>query len=464
MDSDKSPSHLHVPYDPAFFTARQSRRPRSPHNVEEGEDLTERFLFPSPSRRPSLRDIDRINGIRRSPSPPPLRLTTESTMPTVEEQLQQLREIAEAQQKQLAEQQQQMEKAKEFMDGQTLQLQESKRQLEASQQNVADLTSAFRDLSAQQRPPTISSAPKKKPELPPFDSKNVLVWIRRIEAAFSRVGCVEPKDKFAWMESIFQVKLDPQIDAFLYNSDNTVENWNDFLDYLRQQYGPTLRQKAQKLLGEIPRHDLKPSQYLLQLKDDVKDVTIDHILKEHLLKTIPPRIREIMGKEVEDMSVEEVAKQADTFFDRHGKPTEKIHSTVSHITAAPNGSSASSTTSTPSSSAFTPLFSDEDDTDVNQVGRGGFRGNNRGRSRPRGQRSQSRPGFNRFNNASSSSGNNNNSNNNNNADSKSTFPPGTCRWHRRFGDKSLKCHPDCPRFKQHQASQQSGNGQGGRRM
>ena len=379
-----------------------------------------------------------------------------ATMPTLEEQLQQLRELAGAQQQQIQQQQQQMDEAKAHADVQTQQLLESKRQLEASQASVAELTSAFRDLTSTSRPLTVSTVPKKKPELPPFDSRNILIWIRRVEAAYNRAGVIEPKDKFSWMESIFQVKLDPQIDAYLYGT-NTAQEWDDFIAYLKFQYGPTLRQKTQKLLGDNPRHDLRPSQYLVQLEEETKDVTVDMIRREHLLKTIPPRIREIMGKEVETMTAKEVATAADTFFDRQGKPLEKATAPISHVTAAPTPSSTPPTTATTPSSPFTPLFNDDDNTDVNQVRRGNFRGNGgRGRSQSRGQRSQSRPSGNRIPNASSTGGNN--------GDGKANSQPGLCRWHRLFGDKSRKCVTDCPRFKSHLASQQAGNGQGGRRQ
>ena len=159
------------------------------------------------------------------------------------------------------------------------------------------------------------------------------------------------------------------------------------------------------------------------------------------------------------MSSAEVAKMADTFFDRNGKPTEKSNIPINQVSAATSSATLPPPTPfTSSASSFTSVFN-EDDSDVNQIRRGNFRGNDRGRSQNRGQRSQSRPGSNRF---PSSSSTGYNSNNNSNG-SKSTFPPGTCRWHRRFGEKSLKCCTDCPRFKTFSASQQAGNGQGGRR-
>ena len=427
-----SREHLNVPHDTSANPRRRSRyRPSSPYDEDDG--LTAHFSFPPPARQQATMDFTQENFLA-------------------------LQALAQQQAKQI-------EEGNTFANDMATQLQESKRQQEASQKSIADLTNAFNNLnsniSSQARPLTLSTSPKKKPELPPFDSKNVLIWIRRVEAAYARVGIIEPKDRFAWMESIFQVGLDPQIDSYLYGT-NTLQDWEDFIEYLKLQYGPTMRQKAQKLMGDIPRHDLKPSQYLLRLKDDVKEVEIDHILKEHVLRSIPPRIREIMGKEVEGLTAEQVAKQADDFFDRHGRPTEKTAAPINQVTPSSNASStttASAAAMAPTPSSFTSAFSDDDDADINFVRRDGQRNNNnRGRSFNRGQRSRSRPSFNRQPN-SSSTGNPSNS-----SSASAAFAAGTCRWHRRFGDKSLKCTTDCPLFKSFNSSQKQGNGQGGRRM
>ena len=426
--------NLNVPNDPVSNSPRPSRyRPPSPYDTDDG--LVNHFCFP-----PTV------------PASP-----RQTTMEFTQANFLALQALATQQSKQI-------EEGNTFANDMASQLQEAKRQQEASQKSIADLTNAFNNLNgniaSQARPLTLSNPPKKKPELPPFDSKNVLIWIRRVEAAYARVGVIEPKDRFAWMESIFQVGLDPQIDSYLYGT-NTLQDWEDFIDYLKLQYGPTMRQKAQKLMGDIPRHDLKPSQYLLRLKDDVKDVEIDHILKEHVLKSIPPRIREIMGKEVEGLSAEQVAKQADDFFDRNGRPTEKSSTPINHVTSSskPSSTTSASAASTAStSSPFTSAFSDDDDTDVNFVKRGGQRNNDRGRNFNRGQRSQSRPSFNRQPNASSTGSSTSN------PSASSSFASGTCRWHRRFGEKSLKCCTDCPLFKSFNANQKPGNGQGGRRM
>ena len=428
--------HPHVPSG-AFTPQRPI--PTLPENVDHFIDQ----VLSSPPRLPTLLEIDSSSAS----------LTPQPTM-SVEDQLRQLRELAEAQQSQILKQQEQMDAANDYANLQTQQLQESRRQLDAAQQSVSELTSAFRELSSQPRPLTVSTAPKKKPDLPQFDAKNILVWIRRVEAAYARVGIVEPKDKFSWLESVFPVKLDPQIDAYMYGT-NTVQEWIDFIEYLKFRYGPTVRQRAQKLMTEVPRHDMTPSQYLLQLTEDSKDVTVDQIRREHLLKTIPPRIREIMGKKVETMTATEVAKMADTFFDRQGRPLEKTATPVNQVAAAPQA--ASSTSSSTSSSSFTSAFSDDDETNVNFVKNGSNgRGFNRNRSRGRNGRNNSRPPPNGFFKSSSTS--------QAQSQSQSNVPKGTCQWHRRFGEKSLKCATDCPRYKAFVASQSQGNGQGGRRQ
>ena len=461
--------HPHVSsFDPAFLSTpqRQRYRPASPHAQEEG--LGDLFDF-TESRPLTLLDIDVRNGVRNYP--PTMPETGAMAQPPIaemslEQRLLHLTALAEEQQRQMAQ-------VKEFANSQTEALKASKEQLDRqaqqlqdSQHQVSQLTTAFENLSTRRdeepRPHSNTQAPKKKPELPPFDPKNIIIWIRRIEAAYIRVGVIEPKDKFAWLESMFQVGLDPTIDAFLYG-DNTATDWDNFIAYLKKQYAPTIRHKAQKLLGEIQRHDLMPSQFFKQMVEDTKDVKVDDIRKEHLLRSIPPRIREMLGKEVESMTGEEVAAAADSFFDRKGKPLEKNVSVINNISNATPTSANTSANSTTSSS-FTNAFVDNDETDVNFVRRGGGGGGGAGgrggqhRSRSRNPRSGSRPGFNRSSSSASSASQQNQQTQ---QQQQQSHPPGTCRFHRRFGDKSLKCVTDCPYFATFKSKQ--GNGQGGRR-
>lgn len=441
--------HPHIQGTP--FTPFQQQATAALDNVEPIQiDIDQ-----SPSRPISLLDIDVRNGVRAYPAIPPAlpvmdlgaaaAAGQQLTEMSLEEKLLHLTRLAETQQKQ-------MQEANDFANRQA-------EQLRRSQEQVSQLTSAFQQLAAQPRP--ASSPPKKKPELPPFDSKNVLIWIRRTEAAYARVGVTEAKDKFAWLESMFQVKLNPRIDAFLYGS-NSEQDWTNFIQYLKDEYGPTKRQKAQKLMAENSRHDMKPSQFLAQLVEDTKDVEIDDIRKEHLLRTIPARIREMMGKAVETKTAKEVAEWADSFFDRQGRPLEKNVTPVNSISSSSSTPAAASSSASSAPNSFTSAFSDEE-TDINFVKRGGFRGNDRGRSRSRNQRSNSRP---RFPNSSSAASRPFGDTSQQHQQQQQQFPPGTCRFHRKFGEKANKCQSDCPKFKSFAAQQQrqQGNGGGGRRM
>ena len=420
--------HPHVPHNPFSQTPLQQR---SVLQQNDQGPIPIDFEDSSPSQPVTLLSIDQSNGLRL----PTMDIVTAEQLAamTADQKILHLQQIA-------TKQHQQLQEANAFAARQATFLEEQARQLQQSQDAVSRLTDAFANMSTQMatnpRPP-----PKKKPDLPPFDRKNIHVWIRRLLAAYDRVGVTEPRDKFAWLESIFQVKMDPKIDAFLYGT-NSEQEWEDFLIYLKEEYGPSRRQQTVKLMGEIPRQDLKPSQYLLQLKEDTKDVEIDDIRKEHLLKSIPPRIREIMGKGVEEMTADEVAKVADDYFDKQGRPLEKSLSSINQIDST-------------ASSQFTSAFSDEDETDINFVRRNQQRGNGR-------QRSRSRP---RFNNQQSNSSRSSSSNSSSSKTTADQANDNVCYFHRKFKEKSTRCMPTCPKYASFKAQQKpQGNGQGARRM
>ena len=384
-------------------------------------------------------------------------------MPTLEEMQQLAAAQAEQLQKandMLMQQQQQMVDAQATFDAQAQQLRDSAEQMRQQQQTINQLSSAFQTLTtATAASTTAPSSHRKKPEMPPFDQQNILVWIKRLLAAYDRAGVTQAKDKFAYLESTFDITFNPIINDFLFNSNNTDDDWNNFITYMKQEYGPTIRQKARKLIGDLPRNSMKPSQYLSQLEEEVKDVKLDDIKKEHLLKSIPPRIREILGKAVETKSAKEVAKMADDYFDSQGRPLEKSATLINHVA---NTAAATATATTPQP-PFTAAFSD-DEPDVSYVKKGNFKSFR--------QRSKSRPQFGNSNSAASASssstattattrqqqgGSSNNSNNSS-----------LCRFHRMFGDSATRCISNCSRhaaFMSQQAKkQQQGNGLGGRRL
>lgn len=376
-----------------------------------------------------------------------------TTMPTLEE----MQSLAAAQAEQLQranemlqQQQQQMVDAQATFDAQAQQLRESAEQMKKQQETINSLSSAFQTLTTTTA--ATSTHSRRKPEMPPFDQQNVLIWLRRLQAAYDRAGVILAKDKFAYLESTFDISFNPCINDFLFNSNNTDEDWQNFVSYMKQEYGPTIRQKARKLIGDLPRNGLKPSQYLSQLEEEVKDVKLDDIKKEHLLKTIPPRIREILGKAVETKSAKEVAKLADDYFDSQGRPLEKSATTISHVND--NRPSAATTPQQP----FTAAFSDDDSTDINFVKKnGGKNFRQRSRSRPRPNNSNSTPSATTASSSSATASRQQQQSNSN----------GLCRFHRMFGENATRCISNCTlhsSFMKKQSNQQQGNAKGGRRQ
>ena len=374
-----------------------------------------------------------------------------STMPTFEE----LQALAAAQSAQLEraneivqQQQQQMIDAQAAFDAQRRQLEESSRQMEQQQQTINQLSTAFSTLTTT----TASTPSRKKPDMPPFDQQNVLIWLKRLQAAYDRANVTLAKDKFAYLESTFDITFNPIINNFLFNSNNTDDDWKEFVEYMKKEYGPTRRQKARKLIGDLPRNGMKPSQFMAQLEEEVREVTLDDVKKEHLLKTIPPRIREILGKAVEEKTAKEVATLADQYFDSQGRPLEKSATSISHIDCQ-QPSSAS-----PSSASFTSAF-DDSNTDVNFVKKPNFKSRQRSQSRPRfnsnGRQGNNAPAATTTSSSSSSSSSSRQQQGSN----------GLCRFHRLFGENATKCVSDCPRHSSFISKQkQQGNATGGRRL
>ena len=322
---------------------------------------------------------------------------------------------------------------------------------------------------ASQQPQQIRT---RKPDLPDFDRKNVEVWLKRVQSAYDRAGIVQPKDKFAFLENKFPVGSNPAVDAFLYGP-ATEDAWSDFVSYITNEYGRTVRQEAQFIRGQHSRDGRRPTQMLAHLKEKVKRVTIDDILKEIVISSLPADVQQMVVERVKDLSSEQTASIADNYFDQEGKPLLSRPSHIQHVDA--------------------PQLEEEEQpydetTEVNAVRgrRGGFRGNTRGNfsggSRP------TRPSYN--NNNSGRGGHNNNSNRGlynprssfNGRGGQHRTPPSAsstsfsasaaagasktstlCWNHQRFGDQTYNCNPGCARWPE-MPKRPQGNGNAGSRM
>ena len=277
----------------------------------------------------------------------------------------------------------------------------------------------------------IPDAIKRKPEIPSFDKAHVDHWIRRTENAFIRALVNTPREKFAFLETKFPVDFNPKINDFLWG-DPTEARWTEFIKYLRTEYGTTKQQRAAVFLDGLKRDGKRPSQYVAQLNDKTKDVTVNDIKKEMLLREMPTDIQRMLQERWEAMTLEEAAKAADAYFDQDGKPRQK----PATINAVINDS--------------TPATS-EDFDDINAVGRrfngskpgNGFKNFQRGRnsqptSKPQSsgsqQATQSKPPW-------------------------KNNDPSLCFYHNEFGDRAKKCDVGCSRFDEKRFA---GNGKAGK--
>ena len=294
----------------------------------------------------------------------------------------------------------------------------------------------------------------KKVELPTFDKANIHTWIRRVEAAFGRAGVTLSKDKFFFIESKIDVNLNPKINEYLCG-ESTDAKWDEFLEYLQEEYGRSKEQQAALFLRGIPREGLRPTQHLAKIRDLTKDIKLDDLIKEMVLKDLPPSIRQSLAERT-DASAEDAAKAADHYFDRDGNPKHKTaSSTVNHVLDHPDNTET------------------EDEADINAVSRNRFRGarpgqNNNNQPRPpaKPQHDRSRNWQANRNQARQQTDGHRNANWNNTRTqaSQQTRQPTlqrVCKYHLDFGDKAVNCEAGCQYEKR--GSAPSGNGAAGRR-
>ena len=284
---------------------------------------------------------------------------------------------------------------------------------------------------------TIPDAIKRKPEIPAFDKKHVDHWIRRTENAFIRALCSTPREKFAFLETKFPVDFDPRINAFLWG-DPTEEKWNEFLDYLRSEYGTTKQQRASVILDGFKRDGRKPSQYVALLEEKTKDIDLNDVRKEMLLRELPTDVQRMLQERFEDpdLSLHDAAKAADAYFDQDGKPR--------HLNKQPSVNAVQE-----QSSDLTHAFSDSDDINAinrrfqNQRFRGSSGLTRGGRGRP--QRGVPKTPANQ---PAPQQKQNLKPNN-----------PSLCFYHNEYGNYAKKCEVGCSRFDEKRFA---GNGKAGR--
>ena len=285
----------------------------------------------------------------------------------------------------------------------------------------------------------IPDAIRKKPEIPQFDKAHIEIWIKRTENAFIRANISAVNEKFAFLETKFPVGFDPRIDEYLYGDANDT-NWSAFLAYLRKEYGTTRQQRASIFIDGFKRDGRRPSQYAAALDDKTKDVTLDDIKKEMLLREMPTDVRRMLQERIDGSSFKEAAKIADNYFDAEGRPK--------HCSQTPNVSQVSKAVN--KMSIHEPIFtSDDEEPDTNAVG---FR-KKHAEKRPTNRSQQS------YKPATPQQSQNSQGPQNQKKDDRSKPTPKTnhlCHFHKLYGDTARTCKMGCPRFPKIPSNYQAG--------
>ena len=316
--------------------------------------------------------------------------------------------------------------------------------------------------------PSAQSTRRKKPDLPAFDKSQIEIWVRRVEAAYTREGVTAAKDKFAFIESTIGVNMGPEINAFMFG-DPTDDNWAAFTQHLIDRYGPTKQQRCSVFLDGIRRDGRRPTALLALIDDRGRDVTLDDLKKELILRELPSDIKKLLQDKTEGLDAAATVKLADAHFDKEGKPLNASTS-ISAVSSAPEARQASDSLADP-----------EEDGEINYVqgqqqrGRSNNRGNNsrgnnsRNNNSRGGHNNNSRPAFTPAFGSRSASRPRADPTNSSAGASQDEMRP--CYHHARDPNAPVCNGPRCPSHSKAQYCNsrscpqhaQGGNGRGGRR-
>ena len=265
----------------------------------------------------------------------------------------------------------------------------------------------------------------KKPELPAFDKKNIDLWIKRVEAAFIRANIDTPENKFAHLESKLSVDEDPRINEFLFGT-TTPQRWDEFCAYLRHRHGLSRQQRASIILNSFKREGRKPSEMFSVIKERVGDITVDDIIKEMVVRELPPEVQRSIWEKTQTLDGIATAELADTYFNHEGQTIHK----------AP---AASVNAIDPTDEPLEHPQNDDEQTDVNALGaraRQNIFNGTKNRQQRRQIPTAPKPPY-----------------------KPKTVENGICWYHAKFGKEAQRCLQGC----QHYDSNKDPKGQGPRR-
>ena len=271
---------------------------------------------------------------------------------------------------------------------------------------------------------------------------------------------------------------DPIINDY-FSGPATTDNWNAFVNYLKDKHGRTMKEKASSIIEGTEREGRTPSQLWSVMVDKAGNATLADIMKEQLLRRLPQDVRRHLRNRMEGNTGKQVAKMADEYYEE-GKLLDNSYATGINAVRPSALENPDRLDSRPASrqaprqqsrhleaGSFTPAFDDDNDdgsdTEINAVRfcqgqKQSFKINNHsGRSASRGpSHNSSSRNYNSNDQTRSSSRYNDNDSapraNKSKPDSK------VCYYHTTYGDKARSCAEGSMLYSKHQV----GNGKASR--
>lgn len=182
---------------------------------------------------------------------------------------------------------------------------------------------------------TLSDAPaicRIAVKLPPFWPDRVTVWFAQAEAQFHLAGVVTDDTKYSHVLSQIDYKIAGEIEDIVTNPPSEGK-YQKLKDTLINRFSASKEQRVRQLLSDEELGDKKPSQILRHLRSLAGNTfSNDNILRQLWLRRLPQHVQGILAVQA-DLTLDKIADIADRIVEVQPGPANVYSASASPLTA-----------------------------------------------------------------------------------------------------------------------------------
>lgn len=149
----------------------------------------------------------------------------------------------------------------------------------------------------------------RQPKLPPYDSKKLDLWFRRVETEFAALGIVDDSAKYFAVLRALDGPTTEEV-ADIMDNPPAEDKYLNLKEKITERLGVSKKDKLRQVIKGIYLGGKKPSQLLREMKSLSTGVLPDDALHGLWVEKLPTELRAFLAMS-DDLSLEQLANMAD---------------------------------------------------------------------------------------------------------------------------------------------------------